>query len=127
LQISSSLANLGALLTFDLNKHEDAELVLLRSTDIIVAHLGPAASGMCCLNSRNEPHLIIVLGLQFNYRSLIHVYQCLRQRAKVSQYHGLLDRWAELQIQKVDEQAAAPSEIYATFAKTFADLANMKL
>ena len=44
-QISSSLANLGALLTFDLERHHDAEPVLLRSAEIIINHLGPASSG----------------------------------------------------------------------------------
>ena len=44
-EVSSSLANLGALLTFDLGRHEEALLVLLRSTDIILATLGPSCSG----------------------------------------------------------------------------------
>lgn len=110
-EVSSSLANLGALLTFDLCRHQEAEEILLRSTDIIVTHLGSSASG-----------------LLFNYRSLINVYRALRDFRKADLFRVRLKQWEDLQASKASEVPAQPSlSLDAMTAKTFSDLAKFKI
>ena len=121
-QISSSLANLGALLTFDLKRHEDAESILLRSADIIRGQLGPASSGALQLQCRRG--VTRCAGLQFNYRSLINVYTHLGKRQQAARYQQLLDEWRLLQQSKPrHERPAGPMERFdAVAAVTLRDL-----